>query len=178
MSRVELDHAGIAVRNLTPLLEYFSALGFAPTEPQPLLALDPESGERIDLGQLSAHVMFEDNYLELTEVPDAQSGNHLEPFLQRYEGLHILIFRSDDLEALRKRAEGLGYAPSAIQHASRDIHYGVRGAAHFEWFMLSRTDTPMGLVGFVHHRTRDLTHPPCARRGKRSRGLRLVWAER
>lgn len=157
---ISLDHLGFAVRELNPLLEIFRSLGFAATPARELTGLDAQ-GHSKALGQQSAHLVFGSTYLELSAVPDPAAGNHLEPFLARYQGLHILALRSSNLDASRARCLATGLQPTPLQFASRQIEYGQRhGEARFRWWMLPATDMPEGLICFVDNTTPELVYQP------------------
>ncbi len=158
MKSPELDHLGFACRNLEALLKIFKSLGFAPTKPEALYGLD-DGGQRIPLGQISAHIVLGHTYIELSAVPDQSTGNHLEPFLSRHEGLHILALRADDIEFAHQRACQANKHPSKLQTATREIAYGERhGRAKFRWWMLPSRDIPDGLVCYVDNQRPDLVY--------------------
>lgn len=137
----------------------FRRLGFCPTEPRELEAVDSATGTVRSLGQSSAHIMMSDTYIELSAVPDPASRNHLEPFLERYEGLHILALRGADIESSYQRMGGEGFELTGIQAAQREIGYGSRhGNARFRWFMLERSAAPEGLVCVVDNQTPELVY--------------------
>ncbi|NJO12995.1 MAG: VOC family protein [Gammaproteobacteria bacterium] len=112
---------------------------------------------RESLEQSSCHTVFARGYIELSAVLTAAPTHHLAAYLRRFAGLHILALGTDRLEEERARCLSAGLAPTAIQHASRDIRYGRRhGVAQFRWFMLSPAVAPEGLVCFVDNRTPEL----------------------
>ncbi len=159
--RILLDHVGFASRALSPQLEAFRRAGFAPTDPRPLLGHDPRTGESVPLGQDSAHLVFEHGYVELTAVPDPATGNHLEPFLARYEGLHILALHADDLSGVHARLAAAGWPVTAIAPAQRAIEYGDHhGTARFEWFMVAPEAVDAGLVCVMRGLTPELVYQP------------------
>jgi hypothetical protein len=160
----ELDHLGFAVRQIEPLLALFRRLGFAPTQPRELKRLN-DRGQLEALGQISAHLVFEDTYIELSGVPDPAAGNHLERFLDRYEGLHILALRGADLDQARRRCLAAGLNPTDVQLAGRRIEYGNRhGEARFRWWMLPADDMPDGLVCHVDNLTPELVYQAAVQR--------------
>ena len=65
---MQLDHVGLVTRDLVVLRQRWQRLGFAPTDIHELFRMDPSSGERIALGQLSCHADFAGSYIELSEV--------------------------------------------------------------------------------------------------------------
>jgi len=154
-----LDHVGFACRDLDRILPIFRRVGFSPTEPRALEAVDPATGQTRALGQTSAHIVFRDTYIELSAVPDPATDNHLEPFLARYEGLHILALRDSDLETCHRQIRQHGFKIGDIQSAKRDIQYGRRhGAARFRWFMLDKSASPEGLLCVVDNLTPELVY--------------------
>ena len=154
----ELDHLGLAARDLAPLCEMFLRLGFVPTQPR-ALSRRTDDGKTEPLGQISAHVVLGSTYVEFSAVPDPGTGNHLEPFLARYQGLHIIALRSDDLAASRQAALRSGLQPAEIQAAEREISYGRRqGRAQFNWWMLPVTDISEGLLCFVDNLRPELVY--------------------
>ncbi len=160
-----LDHVGLVARSLEPLLAAARRLGFAPTEPKPLLGRDSATGEARSLGQSSAHLVFESGYVELSAVHDPSPAHHLAAYLRRHEGLHILALGVDDIAAAHARCRAAGLPVTAVAGASRAIEYGERrGEARFEWFMLEPAAAPEGLVCCVRHLTPELVFQPAVQR--------------
>ena len=154
-----LDHVGLVAPGLDDLVTRYRALGFAPTEPRPLLRFEPATGERLPIGQSSAHVVFESGYVELTQIDSASRDHHLAPWVQRHFGLHILALGVDDIAAAHERCTSAGVPVRAPARASRAIEYGSRhGEARFEWFMLEPAASPEGLLCLVRHETPGLVH--------------------
>jgi hypothetical protein len=160
-----LDHVGMVATDMAPMLDAFRRLGFAPTEPRPLLGRDPETGETVPLGQSSAHLVFRSGYVELSAVHSASPSHHLAPWLRAGPGLHILAFGTNDTGAAHARCADQGLAPLPLRQASREIAYGERhGEARFEWFMLPPAATPEALVCFVRQVTPELVFQPAVQR--------------
>jgi catechol 2,3-dioxygenase-like lactoylglutathione lyase family enzyme len=156
---VRLDHVGLVVDDLEAEIARWRALGFLVSEPTPLLGGDPPA----PLGQSSAHVVFENGYVELSS-PVAGSGNHLEPFLARGEGAHIVVLSARSVDAawtaVARRAPGV--APP--RDAARKIFIGADIAvARFRWFPLSADMLPGALWAVVEHRTPELVFHPSLR---------------
>ena len=154
-----LDHVGLVAPELDALVARYRALGFSPTEPRPLLRLDPATGASLPIGQSSAHVVFESGYVELTQIDSASRDHHLAPLVQRHFGLHILALGVDEITAAHERCTSAGVPVRAPARASRAIEYGSRhGEARFEWFMLEPAASPEGLLCLVRHETPGLVH--------------------
>jgi hypothetical protein len=158
---LELDHIGVACRRLPLLLDSFSKLGFRVTEPAELMGIDPASHAATPLGQTSAHIIFRNTYIELTAVPDSATDNHLQPFLRRHSGMHILALRGTDIDQVHRRVLAGGMHAGEIQQACRRVSYGQRrGEAQFRWFMLTPEETPEGLVCVVANQTPEIIYQP------------------
>lgn len=155
-----LDHVGIVARDLTVLREVWRRLGFAPTEPRPLLGLDA-SGRVVTLGQRSCHVVFDGGYVELTSVDPGTARHHLDPWRVRGDGGWIVALGAADAAVARDRCVEASLPVSAVMEASRAIDYGARrGEARFRWFMLEPAATPEALLCVVEHRTPELVFQP------------------
>jgi hypothetical protein len=153
--KIRLDHVGFAGATLEAMRREWQSLGFAPTEPQPLRSVDRQ-GRSDALGQHSCHVVLACGYIELTEVAEVR-GHHLEPWLARGPGLHILAFGTTAIDAWRARQVGDEYSP--VMTAARSIDYGSRhGEARFRWCMRDATRTPWALECLVEHLTPELVH--------------------
>ncbi len=179
---IGLDHVGFAVRDLSPLLKCMQTLGFTPTEPKPLLGVDPDSGQARSLGQDSAHLVLRSGYIELTAVPDPAAGNHLEAFLRRYQGLHILALHADDPAKARDRLIQAGVPVTPLAQASRRIEYGERtGEASFSWCMIEPGAFDAGLLCVMRGHTPELIYQPAVQQHANTafalRGVTLLSAE-
>lgn len=159
--RLEVDHVGILGARIGTLAEAYRRLGFQVVGPAELVAVD-EEGRETGLGQQSAHVMFGNSYIELMAVTRPSPEHHLARFLDRPQGLRLLILGSADLRSQRERCDSAGLAPGPVQTASRLIHYGERGVAKFEWFALAGDRYPEALVAYVRHRTPEIVFQEAA----------------
>ena len=151
---IPIDHLGIAARSLSPLLAAYTDLGFHITDPGELTGQDAD-GSTVELGQQSAHIVFQNDYLELSAVPGAPEGHHLSSYLKRFDGLHILAIASEN--ALNTHASLLQDNPDLppLQQAARMVNYGTAGMARFSWFQLPPADFPEGLICIVEHHSRQ-----------------------
>ncbi|RMF09665.1 MAG: VOC family protein [Alphaproteobacteria bacterium] len=151
----DIDHVGIAGRNMDELLRAYRRLGFKTTRPEPLMGVDAAGGA-VPLGQVSAHFMFEDSYVELSAVTGEKPDNHLEPYLARYEGLHILALAARDASKAHDRLAAAGLTPGPVQGATRDIRYGKSGRARFSWFGFAPGAFPEAFVCVVEQCTPEV----------------------
>jgi hypothetical protein len=172
-----LDHVGWLVGDLDAQRRELRRVGFAVTSPGMLKTGDAAT-EAADVGQQSAHVMFQDTYLELTAVAAGARPAHLVPYLDR-RGLIILALRVTDGEAARATLDEAGLAVSASAHSERPITYpepAQQGMAHFRWFMCAAEQFPELLVCCVEHVTPELVFQPAmARHDVHVIGLRSVF---
>jgi len=146
-----LDHVGILGSDITEMVNAYRSLGFHVTEPERLNA-----GAGGDFGrQYSAHVMFENTYIELTAVEDCQSEHHLAPYMRLPGGVRILILQSDCAEKERERIQSTGLSVSPLFAAERPLTYGDRTMARFCWFALEPQPLDQLLIGWVEHLTRE-----------------------
>jgi hypothetical protein len=151
-----IDHIGLVGRAIEPMVAAYRKLGFTVTNPVPLMQPNPD-GDPVPLGQVSAHVMFPDTYMELTAVLDPGQGNHLDPWLARHQGLHILAFRSMDAERTWHELERYGVVMPPLRAASRDVNVaGRRGTADFKWFQIPDSIVSEGFACVVQHLTPEL----------------------
>ena len=161
-----LDHLGFVAGQIEPLRTAFSALGFAPTEPKPLMRRDPDSGALIPLEQFSCHVVLARGYLELSPVETNSASHHLSAYAHadgaaEESALQICAFGTTDLLGTHASCLRAGVQVGAAQWAAREIHYGKRrGEARFHWFMVDPHDAPDGLLCFVEHGTPELVYQP------------------
>ena len=146
-----LDHIGILGSDITAMANAYRSLGFHVTEPERLNA-----GAGGDFGrQYSAHVIFENTYIELTAVENCQSEHHLAPYMRLPGGVRILILQSDCAEKEREGIQSTGLSASPLFTAERPLTYGDRTMARFCWFALEPRPLNQLLIGWVEHLTRE-----------------------
>lgn len=158
---ISLDHLGVIGDSIVELREAWIDAGFHVTTPHELMAVSPDTGELISLGQHSCHIVLESGYIELTAVDRISAAHHLYPWIVRGVSLGILAMGVDDPDALRQRLVESGISAGPIGRATRPIHYGTRhGDALFTWFALGAESTPECLVCFVRNERPELIYQP------------------
>ncbi len=172
-----IDHIGLVVHELAAEVAAWRAAGFQVSDPVPLMAAGPD-GKPQPLGQASAHVVFQNGYVELSS-PTPGSGNHLEPYLEHGEGVRILVLAADDADAARNRLLPSWPGLPTVREASRRVVVGGReGVARFRWFPLPEEVLPGVLAAVVEHRSRGLVlHPSFAIHPNGWSRIRAVTAE-
>jgi hypothetical protein len=152
-----IDHLGLVVADVEPVVHCLRQNGFAVSDPE---ALQGESGP---LGQVSAHCVFANAYLEIS-APTPGSGNHLEALLARGPGWRLLLFRAGDDAPERASLDAAGVASGPLREASRAVRLpGGARTARFRWFELPDL-LPGVLAGFVEHRDPDIVFAPALSR--------------
>jgi len=152
---IPIDHIGYGVHHLGETITLFNKLGFTATRETPLMAR--HNGASYPLGQRSAHIMFENTYIELSAPTGENENNLLLAPVQDYTGIHILALATGNATE-QHRTLGQRYKHLApVAQASREVDYGSQqGTASFNWFLLPKDRFPEGLVCFVEHLTRTL----------------------
>ncbi len=114
-----LHHVGLISRDMDAVIDQYERLGFSFTPLSvPRIKLSPD-GEPELLGAGNRTAIFTNNYLEVLAVvdparwaeitPEQKGPYNLDRPLARYEGLHVMHFGTDDIEAVHDRlvAEGV-----------------------------------------------------------------------
>ena len=154
-----IDHLGVIGRDMAAMTAAYRRLGFAPTDPVPLMG--EQDGVAVPLGQDSAHLIFAGSYVELSGVTSQDPGHHLAPWLARRNGLHILALASADAEESRKALAASGLDCPPVQNASRHVDYGSNhGEARFHWFEIPDALGEEGFVCVVEQVTPELVFQP------------------
>lgn len=159
MSVSGLDHIGLVVRDLDRCAAFFGALGFSMTPRTDLMRPGPNGPE--PSGAANRCIMFDSGYIELQGIDDPSRGHMLVPYLDKREGLHVIVFAADDADRARAEAEARGVGGTRVQRWERDVTTGAgtRRAA-FRFFGYPTDMTPEGYCGVVQHLTPDAVRPP------------------
>lgn len=153
--RLQIDHVGLLGPAISDLVEEFGRLGFVTVGPTELQAVD-ETGARTGLGQFSAHVMFDQNYIELTAVEKPTPAHHLAHFLHPPWGMRLLLPACDDIQAAHAACCDNGLNPYPVQTATRSLSYAEDATARFHWFSLPSAEWPDTMLAYVEHLTPEL----------------------
>ena len=152
MSRfLRLDHVGVVGTDLSLLESTYQRLSFSVTQAQPLVRPDPATGKTILLGQSSQHMVFRTGYVELTAVTDRNAGNHLEPSIEKYHGVHIIALAVSNADAAWQALHDANIDAKQPMPLTRDVPYGVGGVAGFKWFPIAEHTTPEAYVCATEH---------------------------
>lgn len=160
-------HLGIVTHDLAVAVATYERLGFIFTPLSfPEFPLVP-GGAPERVGVANRHAIFRNSYLEMLGVVDAArwasiSTSQRGPFdierpLQRYEGLHVMHYGTEDLRGVRAKLVAQGLEPSAIQPFQRMVET-PGGAAMMRARRLSFRPqaNPETLFQIVEHETPEL----------------------
>ena len=171
-----LHHAGMVTHDLDATAEELEQLGFMVTTPT-VPALLEHSGSLQPFGAANSHVDFSDGtFLEtITVVDRGQAGPanaipvrlqvpdralprlseliesvlaRLRHQLDRFEGLHVLVFTASEIYAEGRRLGDLGVAHSGVTSAARRASGSVAEPIHVVEIDDPRLPTPEGRLAF------------------------------
>lgn len=159
-----LDHAGVIVRDLEITAQAWESMGFQLTPPSRQRGRMPDRDEPGPWATANRCAVFREGYLELIGVVDASCFNPWGPFLDRFEGMHILALRVDSADDAWK---GLGRIPALADRfappVQRERVLDVDGAPRTMRFrnVFSRDDRcPEGRIIVIEHQTPQFLWQP------------------
>ena len=157
-----VDHVGIVAYQLQPLIDAFTNLGFRVSRPEPLYGM--HGGEKVSLGQHSAHIVLSNFYIEISAPDPGRSDNHLVPYLEQYgPGTRIVAFTCKEAAASHAAMGGCGLELSDVLDASRSIAHADGSVARFRWFSALADTNLSALTCWVQQLTPDLVFHPAGR---------------
>ncbi|QBD80332.1 VOC family protein [Ktedonosporobacter rubrisoli] len=166
-----IHHAGLISANLDAMVARYERLGFMFTPlSRAKIALTPGT-EPQELGAGNRCAIFESNYLELLGVIDREKWSSMSkeqrgPFdldtpLSRYEGLHVMHFGTDDIEATRELLIKLGTACSEVAHFQRNVDTPQGEMTMYaKCLHFPAQSNPEGLIQIAQHLTPKLVLQP------------------
>jgi catechol 2,3-dioxygenase-like lactoylglutathione lyase family enzyme len=161
---LKLDHVGVAVEDLDAVYETYSKLGFRLTPRSVHSGSHVPGGPVKPLGSANHCAMFQDGYLELLGVVDASLPNHASPFLEKYQGIHIVAFGLEGAEAARAELASRTLGVQEISMLERDATFGPDNdqirRARFANIYLDEGVMPEAYFIFIEHLTRDVLWQP------------------
>ncbi len=157
-----INHVGMAVRDLADTVRRFEAMGFQLTPYSPHSAAW-KPGEAVQpQGSGNRCVMFASDYLEILASEDpARPAARITNFLKRHQGAHIICFNTEDPHAVEKRLQGEGIATSGVIPLQREIDApdGVR-TAKFARIQFAPEQSPEGYIQAAQHLTPQYIYQP------------------
>jgi hypothetical protein len=177
----ELDHVGVAVRDLDAGRERFSRMGFQ------LTRRSIHSGSRVPGGLVEPWgsgnhtAMLRQGYLEIIGLTDPGLYSSVKDMVARYEGAHIVaIGCREDADAVFQVQAAKGLPLDAPRLLERDAAFGPGGQsvrrARFRNAILPRERYPEARFQYIEHLTRDvLWQPHLLDHPNGARALSQLW---
>lgn len=157
-----INHVGMAVRDIAHTAPRYEAMGFQLTPYSPHSAAWKPGDPVQPLGSGNRCVMFADTYLEIlcSENPARQAAR-IANFLKRHQGAHIVCFDCPDTAAVDRRVRGLGYETSGVIPLQRDVDTpaGMR-TARFVRSQFAPAHSPEGYIQATTHLTPEYIYQP------------------
>lgn len=157
-----INHVGMAVRDLADTVSRFEAMGFQLTPYSPHSAAW-KPGEAVQpQGSGNRCVMFASDYLEILASEDpARPAARITTFLKRHQGAHIICFNTEDPHAVERRLQGEGIATSGVIPLQREIDTpaGMR-TAKFARIQFAPEQSPEGYIQAAQHLTPEYIYQP------------------
>lgn len=157
-----VNHIGMAVRDLGKTAARFEAMGFQLT-PYSAHAGASKPGDPVQpLGTGNRCVMFQNNYLEFLASEDpTRPSPRIANWLKHHQGGQIICFETDDCEAVDKRLRGAGIETSGVTPLERAIETqdGFR-TAMFLRTQIALKNSPEGLIQVAAHLTPGYIYQP------------------
>lgn len=161
---LELDHTGVAVRDLDAGRAAYARLGFTLT-PRGFHSGAVKPGGPVEPWGSGNHcAMFEDGYLEIIGIVDPNKYSTTKTLLERYEGAHIVAFGSGEGDAayaaLSQRMDGIRPPARLERPAAFGPNDEEMRLAAFRNINLEPGICPEAKFIFIEHLTRDVLWQP------------------
>jgi catechol 2,3-dioxygenase-like lactoylglutathione lyase family enzyme len=157
-----INHVGMAVRDLAETTARYEAMGFRLTPYSPHSAAWKPGDPVQPLGSGNRCVMFENTYLEILASEDPRKpAARITNFLKHHQGAHIVCFDCGDCEFVDQRVRGHGFETSGVIPLQREIDTpnGVR-TAKFVRTQFAPKDSPEGYIQASTHLTPEYIYQP------------------
>ena len=157
-----INHVGMAVRDLARTAAQYEAMGFQLTPYSPHSAAWKPGETLQPQGSGNRCVMFANDYLEILASEDpARPASRIGHFLKRHQGAHIICFNTGNAQAVDDRLRKSGIATSGVIPLQREIDTpdGVR-TAKFERVQFAPDDSPEGYIQAARHLTPQYVYQP------------------
>jgi catechol 2,3-dioxygenase-like lactoylglutathione lyase family enzyme len=157
-----INHVGMAVRDLAAATARYEAMGFQLTPYSPHSAAWKPGDAVQPLGSGNRCIMFENTYLEILASEDPKRpAARITNFLKHHQGAHIICFDCPDCDAVDRRVRGHGIDTSGVIPLQREIDTpdGVR-TAKFVRTQFDPKGSPEGYIQASTHLTPEYIYQP------------------
>ncbi|HJY78302.1 MAG TPA: VOC family protein [Burkholderiales bacterium] len=161
---LDLDHAGIAVRNLDAGRQAFLRLGFTLTQRSHHQGSRTPGGPIEPWGSANHCAMLSQGYLEVVGLVDAAKFSNVKGMVARYEGAHIVAFRPRSVAAAYDTLTKASLPVDAPRDLERMAPYGPDAAESrrvaFRNMYLTKSIFTEAQFQYTEHLTRDAMWQP------------------
>jgi len=178
-STTTIAHVGLVGRDVAALRDAYRRLGFTVSAATPVMQSSADGKRELPLGQVTAHVAFSSaTSLELIAVRHPGQGNHLDKWLAKREGLHVIGLRTDDIVRAADELMAAGLILPPVRTSLRRITgEGVKGIARQHWFELPESIAREAFAEVVYHENPELVFDPrLTTHANGALGIRSVFA--
>lgn len=161
---VDLDHVGVATRDLDAGERAFRRLGFNLT-PRSFHRGSRSPGAPVeDWGSANHCAMLQRGYVELIGLTDPARFSSVKPMLELYEGTHIVAFEPESVQRVHDALAGRNLPVDDIRDLERMAAYGPEGKEQrrvaFRNMYLSRSHFTEARLQYTEHLARDVMWQP------------------
>ena len=159
--QIFLDHVGSFVGDLDRAAVALKRLGFAPSDLSHQKNVSADGTVHLS-GTSNRLVRLRRGFLEfLASTSDTPLSAQLRNALARYEGLHLIAFSHEDLEAQRARLVKCGFdMQDVVRLRGRTRDVGLRHDVAWTILRTMPHVMPEGRIQFVYPHTPELSWPP------------------
>ncbi|MCW5605957.1 MAG: VOC family protein [Burkholderiales bacterium] len=161
---VQLDHVGVAIKDLEYGRKAYERLGFTLT-PRSIHRGSPTPGAPVEpFGSGNHCAMFREGYLEVVGLTDPTIYSNIKALVARYEGAHIVAFGVGSADITYAELSGRGIPIQAPRQLERDAAYGPAATefrrAAFRNMYFDQAAYPESRLLYIEHLTPDVLWQP------------------
>lgn len=177
-STTTIDHVGLVTADIAALRTAYARLGFTVSAATQVMQPSPAGKRELPLGVVTAHIAFPSTCIELVAVRHPGQGSHLDKWLAKGEGSHVIGLRTEDITRAYEELTSAGLILPPIRVSSRRITGdGVKGIARMQSFELPESIAREGCVNVIQHDTPELIFDPrLTSHANGAMGVRSVFA--
>jgi len=158
---IDLDHAGVAGRDLDLLAAAYQRLGFTLTPRARHSGRRTPDGLVEPFGTANRCIMLRQGYLELIAIVDASCySNGLDRFLARHPGLHIIALSIGDESKNLRRLRQAGIDIPGVAWLERPVDDADPNGLRARFARLPLPDAPEGRIQLIRHLTPEAIWQP------------------
>lgn len=161
---LNIDHIGIAVRNLDAGEKAIRSLGFRLTPRSHHRGSRTPGAPIEEWGSANHCAMLAQGYVELVGLTDPEKFSSVKSMLDSYEGTHIVALQPESVQLVHDALAEQGVAVDDIRDLERMTAFGPNGSEQrrvaFRNMYLTRTVFTEARFQYTEHLTRDTMWQP------------------